>query len=811
MSLAPSLEDVAGAILDGTAVDWPVVESGTAESDQTLLRQLKTLAALRLSAAAPQPKTDAGLSAWGHLRVFERIGHGAFGEVYRAWDTRLDREVALKLLPDDLSGAEASASSVIQEGRLLARVHHPNVATIYGAERIEGRIGLWMEFIKGRTLEQSLKAGATFTPKHATRLGIDLCRAVSAVHSAGLLHRDIKAQNVMVTDEGRLVLMDFGTGHELDQPSGSAIAGTPLYLAPEVLSGSAATARSDVYSVGVLLYRLLTGSYPVQGRTLAELRRAHADRADRDVSVDGVPRRIGRVIARALSANPERRFASADAMGNALVTADALPRRVFFSAAAAAVIASLAATAWQYAAGARSAAATPPAGAAAIADVPGIAVLPFTNLSSEPDSDYFVDGLTSEVIRHLGELGLPVKSKTSSFFFKGKSPDLQTIAEQLKVGLVVEGDMQRVGNHLRVNAQFVSVAGDVPLWSYRFDGPIEDAFKVQDEIARAIVNKLRLSLTRQPRLYQTNVAAYQLYLRARTLVDRAGTDSAKQGAALFQQVIDRDPTFAPAYAGLADAYATMSWQLTGLSADEGLEGMRPAAARALELDRLSAEAHAAMGATYARERQWDAAERSFEQAIDLNPSLSHVVTAYSGSTLIPTQQFEKALQLLAIALVSDPLSLDVKREQAVVQFSAGRYAEAIANLRQVLAVDPEFPFANQMLARALNHSGNPEEAVAVLQKSPGQGWDRWMASAYVKTGRDADMDRLIAAHTNEHPYRQALIYAALGDKDRTFQALDRAVGRVAAPRLATLLVYPEMALLRGDPRLEALRKRLNLR
>ncbi len=261
------LEDVADAILDGTPVDWGCLDSAGGATDQELIEQLKTLAAVKFVSRAAESEHRETPASWGHLQVLEPIGRGAFGEVFRAWDSRLDREVALKLLPADSAIVGSPPSSVIEEGRLLARVRHPNVVTIHGAERISGRIGLWMEFVKGRTLEQVLREGKRFSAKEVTRIGLELCRAVSAVHAAGLLHRDIKAQNVMVADDGRLVLMDFGTGRELDGTSESNVAGTPLYLAPEVLSGGAATERSDVYSIGVLMHHLLTGSYPSRRTT----------------------------------------------------------------------------------------------------------------------------------------------------------------------------------------------------------------------------------------------------------------------------------------------------------------------------------------------------------------------------------------------------------------------------------------------------------------------------------------------------------------------------------------------------------------
>jgi Tfp pilus assembly protein PilF len=311
-----------------------------------------------------------------------------------------------------------------------------------------------------------------------------------------------------------------------------------------------------------------------------------------------------------------------------------------------------------------------------------------------------------------------------------------------------------------------------------------------------------------------------MYLRARALLGRRGTENAQQAASLLDQVIAKDPSFAPAYAGLAEAYAFMSWQIEALPDEEGLRLMRPAAVKAIELDPLLAEAQAAMGLTYARELDWENARRSFDRAIELNPSLTQVHTTYAMSTLLPLGQLGRAQELLEAALARDPLALDVRRFVGYAQIVAGRYDAAIANLRHVLEVDPDFPFANLALARALTFSGRPEEAVAHWERmprsqqsrrsqQPQQDWERWLTHAYVRSGRRAEAIRLAEAHRNEDPYRQALIYAALGDKDRTFEALDKAAdGR--ANRTALLLVLPEMRLLHGDARLAALKRRLNL-
>ena len=807
MNPKPALDEIADAILDGMPIDWRSVDTQDLP-DTAFVDQLKTLAALRRMRRASD-SLPAGPWRWGHLQVFERIGHGAFGDVHRAWDPRLDREVALKLLRSDALDDDEAGSAVIEEGRLLARVRHPNVVTIYGAESIDARVGLWMEFVKGRTLEEALRSGRTFTVAEVTRLGVDLCAAVAAVHAAGLVHRDIKAQNIMLDDGGRLVLMDFGAGHDADDSTGKAVAGTPLYLAPEVLSGGAATRRSDVYSTGVVLFRLLTRSYPVQAGDLADLRRAHAtgDHADAPLNRAGIPARIRRVLARALDPDPERRYAGADTFGAALAALERAPtiRRVAYGAGAVTLLAALG-IGWTP--GVREILMRVPAHAA---KTPTIAVLPFVNASSDPGNDDFIDGLTSEVIRHLAVIdGLQVRSQTSSFFFKNRPRDMREVAKQLQVALVVEAYVQRIGNQLRINAQLVRVPDDVPVWSNRFDRTLDGVFAIQDEISLAIVNELRLTLGRGQRRYQTNLAAYDLYLRGRALVARRGPESAEQAVRLFEQVIAIDREFAPAHAGLTDAYAAMSWAAVD-GADTALAGMRPAAVKALQLDPELAEAHAAMGLTYAREFDWTNAASSFDRALSLNPNLSEIRTSYSNSTLLPQGQTAKALEILAVATEMDPLSLAVKREVAIAQFFGGRYEEAIVNLRQVVAADPDFTYAANVLARALTFAGRPEEAIALWESRPQRSdWERWLLPAYVKTGRRADVDRLLNLPRNAHPYRQALSYAALGDKERTFEALSRAAV-VAPQRTAAVLGYPEMSLLRGDPRLDQLRRQFNLR
>ena len=348
-----ALERIAAAIADGTPVDWTTVESSaTDEADRALVRELRLVADLAsfhatlISPAGrpphdlhdsilhPPSETSAGTEpsqtagdpppvGWGPLRVIEKIGRGTFGDVYRAWDPRLDRDVALKLLRRRDAQSDELDSTVIEEGRLQARVRHPGVITIHGADRIDGRVGLWMELIQGPTLEQELRERGPRSAEDAATVGIELCRALSAVHETGLVHRDVKAQNVIRDETGRLVLGDFGTGQALEEPDAdrrASLAGTPLYLAPELFDRQPATVESDLYGLGVLLYHLVTGSFPIRGRTIRQLRQAHRENRRTFLSEcrPDLPVPFVRAVERALDPNPEERFGRATDLAAAL-------------------------------------------------------------------------------------------------------------------------------------------------------------------------------------------------------------------------------------------------------------------------------------------------------------------------------------------------------------------------------------------------------------------------------------------------------------------------------------------------------------
>jgi TolB-like protein/tetratricopeptide (TPR) repeat protein len=436
-----------------------------------------------------------------------------------------------------------------------------------------------------------------------------------------------------------------------------------------------------------------------------------------------------------------------------------------------------------------------------------IAVLPLNNLSEDPANDYFADGLTSEIIRNLSTLeGLAVRSQTSSFAFKGKARNVHEAGRQLDAEYILEGSVLRAGQQLRINVLLVRVRDDFPLWSGRFDRELTDVFAIQDEISRGIVNSLRLTLGRGRRRYETSAEAYDLYLRARAY-QRQADEGPGQRIKLFEAAIAKDPTFAPAYAGLAAAHTRRSGYFGSSNLDAEVAKMRAAAEKAIQLDPLLPEAHDALGMAYSRDAQWERSEKSFRRAIELDPSRSSSYCNFALFFLVPLGRMEEALRQVRVAEKTDPLSPEVRSALAYVLISAGMYDEAVGHVEKL----PDHGYYKRVeLGRVWLAQGRIGEVIQMLEPERDSVNARALVGcAYARAGRREDAEQLAAATSSVNPFDQATIFACLGDKDRAFEALDRAAA--AGPfRIGRALTWPEFALLRGDPRVKALRKKVGL-
>jgi TolB-like protein len=427
-----------------------------------------------------------------------------------------------------------------------------------------------------------------------------------------------------------------------------------------------------------------------------------------------------------------------------------------------------------------------------------VAVLPLENTSHDPANDYFADGLTDELIRDLSIIdGLAVRSRTSSFAIKGRSRNIRDAGQQLQADYILEGSVLRAGQQFRINVQLVRVRDDFPLWSGAYERELTDIFAIQEEISRAIVNNLRLSLGRGRRRYETSVEAYDLYLHARALPDQRSREAALKAAGFYQQVIAKDPSFTPAYAGLAAAYAAISSQGFRDHTDDELMQMRAAAEKAIRFDPLLSEAHQALGMVYARDGQWTHSEKSFRRAIALEPSNS---LAYSDLTLVlllPLGRIEEAVHAMKVAEKTDPLSPWVQSSLAWALLSAGRYDEAAGHCRKAAET-------TRCLGRARLAQGRIDEAIQILTA----GNKQYLGYAYGRAGRREEAEKFAAAAA-PNAFTQALTFAGLGDKDRTLEALDR-LASLGAVRVGRALNSPEFALLHGDPQVKTLRKKVGL-
>jgi TolB-like protein len=852
-----SLDALIESIADGGTIDWAAIEaSASDERQRRLIGHLRLVAGVadvhrttpddgeEDPATSPQwMEPEQAIPRWGHLLLLEKIGEGTFGEVYRARDPWLDREVALKLLKPVTSG-KAPSSRVLKEARTLARVRHPHVVTVHGADIHEGRVGLWMEFVRGRTLSAMLAAQGPMSAGEAAIVGQELCRALGAVHAAGLVHGDVKAQNVIRESGGRFVLMDFGAGQFVDdQRSTSARAtGTPLYLAPEVLQGGCVTIQSDIYALGVLLYLLATGTYPVKASSTEDLAAAHmrGERRNlRDARPD-LPDAFVAAVQRAVEPDPQRRYATVGEMLSGLtrVTAGGVsgrmtairppftaPRRrwspTHVLAAAALGLAIVVAAATWFTTDRSTAA--PPGVAGRVST---IAVLPFQNITGNPDEDYLGQAVSLELTARLGQIGA-LKVVPWSFMKQFATPKVSFSDVAMRTGAdaVIEGAVEvaprtaaGAPRPVRVRVQLYQAGTGDLLWTESFARDMGDFFALQADIARDVAARINVVLAARERVgvsraRRVSPEAMELYLKARQLLE-SYADDFQTAIGLFERTIQIEPRFAEAHAGLASAFALQSAYSGAVNSAEGLRRTLDAAARALAIDPELPEAWSARAfAKLALGWDWPGAASDFERALELDRESPTVHGDYANYLTIVGRHTEAVREsLLAEARVSfSPLH---SRKVAWAYYMARNYDAAIAQLHKVLAFDADYQPARTLLARAYVLKGQFADGIAEM-KAAASGNEAMLAQLYAAAGFRDEARRTLAEVLSpsyafpRRPYHIALVYAALGEADACFEWLERAFQQKDA-NMAHLAVDPAMDAMRADPRLRRLLERMQL-
>jgi serine/threonine protein kinase/tetratricopeptide (TPR) repeat protein len=647
----------------------------------------------------------------GSYEILSLLGVGGMGEVYRARDPALGRDVAIKVLRDTLAHDPTGLARFTREARAVAALNHPHIVTIFSIEEAGGIRFITMELVEGCTLDQLIPRGGIALSRFF-EIAIALADALSAAHRKNLTHRDLKPANVMVSDDGRVKVLDFGLARAAEPEPGpvavddtrlpltseGAIVGTMPYMSPEQIEGKPLDPRSDIFSLGIVLYEMATGARPFGGDSSPALMSSILK--DRPAAVakcrPEVPSDVSDLIDRCLAKKPRDRIQTA----SEILAAFKAPRR------------SRESPPHKPASGG-----TPPSSER----MPSIAVLPFTDMSAAKDQAWFCDGIAEEILNALAPLqGLRVAARTSAFSFKGKGHDLRTIGEKLNVTTVLEGSVRRDGDRVRITAQLNDAATGFRLWSERYDRELKGLFEIQDEIAKAIAERLRVTLSdaAKSRLLEEptkNVEAYQHYLQGRALLNRRGA-SISPALALFRRAVEIDPNYSLAWAGIADAYNVMAY----LGSAAGAELKRPAiaaATRAVEIDPLSAAGHTALAcAKLMYENNGDVARHEFERALDLDPGYVQGRCWYALLYLQWVRgDYERGVTEARHALACDPLSAYATMFLATCLYTAGHLDEAIETGALAVERDPESFVAHWVLGISLGLAGRFEESAASLE------------------------------------------------------------------------------------------------
>jgi serine/threonine protein kinase/tetratricopeptide (TPR) repeat protein len=775
-----------------------------------------------------QPVTGAPqASRVGHYQILDKLGAGGMGEVYRARDETLGRDVALKFLHSGQSSDESARKRLLREARTASSLNHPNICTIYEVGETNGSTYIAMEYLQGRTLS-SIAQGGQLTAEDAYRYALQIADALAYAHAHGIVHRDLKSANILVTREGYVKVLDFGLAKKsADSPAEETLSaslttdgsmvGTIQYMAPETLRGVEADARVDVWAMGVILYEMSTGKLPFAGGTRFEVTSAILRDCPKPLPLT-CPSSFQALIAQCLAKDPQQRYQTAAEVKAALAMMDTKernrlaprPRQLMWKLALVPVLAAgLALCAFVWIRRAREAADT-----SNPRRIQSLAVLPLANLSGDTQQEYLVDGMTEILITDLAKMGSQnrVIARNSVMQFKNSDKSLRDIAHLLNVDAIVTGSVTTAGTRLRVTAQLIDPSTSNTLWAQEYDRELTDVISLQGEIALALAREINIELTPQEKAVLKhaplgNPAAHESYLKGRYYWNKRDTESVKTGLKYFRQAIDQDPTYAPAYAGIADSYVILADLEAGPSADL-LAKAKEAASKALQLDPNLAEAHASLGSVYsfnissARE-----SEHEFEIALRLNPNYATALHWYALELVIEGR-LDEALAKAQRARELDPLSLIINSYVGQVLYLKREYKRSIAQLRSTVEMDSNFYVAHDFLARSLLQAGDLQngaleagKAVELSKEVP----DTLAILAYAEAlaGKKADAVNLLNRVQSSHgflPPEAAFTYARLGERDLAFRVLEDAWKR---GRLWSISLTTEPALdpLRADRRL----------
>jgi eukaryotic-like serine/threonine-protein kinase len=796
---------------------------------------------------------------FGCYQIRSAIGSGGQGEVYKATDTTLDRPVVIKVLPPEQTVRAASVARFEREAKLASALDHPNICTIHGLYETGGVRFIAMQFVEGRTVRQ-LVGGRPLELSSALAIAIQVADALAAAHARGIIHRDIKAGNVMVMASGMVKVLDFGLAKLLERPDEDSNDphltelgvpyGTATYAAPEQAMGQRVDHRADIFSTGVLLYELLTGTWPFKGKSTIEVRYAVLNATPQPLAEARgedslVIARLQEILDRAIAKKPEDRYQRIDELRNDLravlrevdpeasqatsftggispfaprywVTEGMLPgllrQRTAIVAAVGLLILALALGLYVY------------FGRGHHPAIDSLAVLPFKNVAADPNIEYLSEGITESLINSLSQLPIiKVRSRNSVFQYKGRETNPEKVGRDLGVRAVLAGQLEKHGDEISISVELIDTQDDSHLWGERYTRRLADLPSLQEALSRDITDKLRLRLTgaEQRQLvknYATSSEAYQLYLQGRYYWNKRAEGFPK-AIEYFSRAIEKDPNYAPAYSGLADCYSLLNVYNLG-PATESNPKAREAAAKALALDETLAEAHASLASVaYRYDWNWAEAERHYRRAIELKSDYATAHQWYSAM-LAAMGRFDEANTEARRAHELEPFSLTINSDVGRHLYFARQFEQALATHRQTLEMDHNFARAHTELGYVLTQIGHTKEAVAEFQQAlaldkesisaiAGLGYAHAISGHKKEAVEVVEQLRELAKRHYVSPYHFAVIYTGLGEREKALDELEKA----AEERfnwLVFIRVEPLFESLQADPRFTALVRRVGL-
>jgi len=769
-----------------------------------------------------------------HYKILEKLGEGGMGVVYLAEDTELDRKVALKFLPPHYSSDSELITRFKREAKAAAALNHPNIITVYEVGEHEGQTFIAMEHVTGDSLRDRMKQ--QLASNESIELISQVCDGLSKAHKADIVHRDIKPENIMIDEDDRVRILDFGLAKlrnvsKLTQTATTL--GTLNYMSPEQLQGLEVDARSDIWSVGVVLYEMITGQLPFKGDYEATVSYSILNEEPEPLSryKAGVSEELQRIVDKALRKDVNTRYQSA---ADVLADLKSLQSVTPTSARVGAIKTNGRVSLWTNRAVWYGGA----AGIFALALIAlfrflptkssslnnqSIAVLPFVNLSPDPENEYFSDGITEDIITQLSKIGkFKVISRTSVMRYKGRDQNLREIGKELAVGTILEGSVRHAGGQVRIVAQLIDAENDAHLWADSYDGGTKDIFAIQSEVAIKIAAalKAKLSPAEKARIENKpteNFEAYNFYLKGRYFWNKRTEDGMKKGLDYFQKAIDKDPSYALAYAGLADSYRMLVGY--GFLPQENLQRARTAVAKALEIDPMLAEAHTTIATLKLGTWDWTGAEEEFQLAIELNPNYASAHHWYSD-LLSERGRHEEAIAEAKRAQELDPLSLVVVGNVGWCLHFARQYDQAEKHLLKIVEMDSNFYMTHWALGLVYEQKKMYKEATIELQKAVAlsNGSQSTMTSLghlYAVAGKRGEAMEIVnkfkkqTAQNYASPTYIAAIYGALGEIDEAFKWLEEAYEERDVD-LRYLKVDPYFDTVRPDPRFTELLKRIGL-